>query len=177
MPEVKFIFIAAVSLDGKIGRNPNETSTVWTSQEDKKFLNDILNKIQVIVIGRKTYEIAIKPLSKRRCIVLTSQVEKIQQKSDLCYFFNPDAVNLKVFISELGFSQAAVLGGTKTYDTLLSQGFIDEIYLTIEPIIFGAGLSLFSKKLSILKNLKLDYVKKMNEDGSILLHYFLTNQP
>jgi dihydrofolate reductase len=48
---------------------------------------------------------------------------------------------------------------------------LDELYLTIEPISFGCGISLFENQQTT--KWKLRAIKKLNNVGTILLHYTL----
>jgi dihydrofolate reductase len=73
-----YIAVAAVTIDGKIARHPAHFSN-WTSKEDKSFLHEFLDACDCIIVGRKTYELAKEPLSKRRCVVLTRRVKGIEE--------------------------------------------------------------------------------------------------
>jgi dihydrofolate reductase len=55
----------------------------------------------------------------------------------------------------------------------LEKNLIDEIFLTIEPVIIEGDLSIF-KYVNDKYNFKLTDFKKLNED-TILLHYLKTD--
>ncbi|MDO8575841.1 MAG: dihydrofolate reductase family protein [bacterium] len=65
----------------------------------------------------------------------------------------------------------AVLGGTQTYTYFLENDLLDEIYLTIEPVVFGRGLNLFESSKGINASFHLESTKQLNDNGSLLLHY------
>ena len=69
------------------------------------------------------------------------------------------------------YETVAVLGGTKTYTWFLENDLLDELYITIEPIVFGRGLPLFESSEDINVQLKLESTKQLNEKGTLLLHY------
>ncbi len=71
-------------------------------------------------------------------------------------------------LSEMGYSSALLGGGTYLNTLFLEKKLIDEIILTVEPLIFGNGLSLFSKDFDI--NLTLQEVKQINKN-TVLLRY------
>ena len=50
----------------------------------------------------------------------------------------------------------------------MEAGLVDKLYLTIEPVVFGAGMTLFNKKFE--KALKLESMKKLGE-ATVLLEY------
>lgn len=166
----RYIALAAVTIDGKIAKNEKHFSN-WTSAEDKVFLRKELDCSDVIIVGNNTYKTAIKPLSKRNCIVLTSKVKTVSVENENLVLLNPKKVNLKTFIKTLGYQTITVLGGAKTYDYCLSKGMLDELFITIEPITFGAGINLFNSDKPSQKKWTLVSTKKLNSSGTILLHY------
>lgn len=167
----RYIALAAVTIDGKIAKNAKHFSN-WTSPEDKIFLRRELDRSDVVIVGNNTYKTAIKPLSKRNCIVLTTKVKTVSVENANLIFLNPKTVNLKTFITKLGYQTVAVLGGAQTYDYCLNHNMMDELYLTIEPISFGAGINLFSGGAKFKqKKWQLISTKKLNSSGTILLHY------
>ncbi|OGY43776.1 MAG: hypothetical protein A2729_00825 [Candidatus Buchananbacteria bacterium RIFCSPHIGHO2_01_FULL_39_14] len=168
MLKIKFTAIVVATLDGKIAQDERHYSD-WSSREDKIFLKYFLDQSDLIVVGNNTYKL-IKPLQRRRCLVFTSQVKTISKKSELCFYCNPQNVSLKNLFKKFNFSKIAILGGTKTYSLMLKEKLIDEIYLTIEPIIFGQGLNIFDLKLPP-NFFKLISIKKLNDKGSVLLYY------
>jgi riboflavin biosynthesis pyrimidine reductase len=42
-----------------------------------------------------------------------------------------------------GFTTAVLAGGAQTYRAFLDAGMVTELWLTIEPLAFGGGISLF----------------------------------
>lgn len=166
----KYIAIAAMTMDGKIAKGPKHFSD-WTSKEDKIFMHALLNKCDCIIVGNNTYKTASKPLSKRNRIVLTSQVSSPLQKTDKLLYVNPQKLDVKKFITKLKYRRVAILGGAQTYIYCLEHKMLDELYLTIEPVMFGRGVDLFASKSSLDFKLKLVSIKKLNKTGSILLHY------
>src|SRR3989338_4205103 len=165
---MRCIAIAAVSLDGKIALDSGHLSD-WTSKEDKDFLHEMLDKADVIVVGNNTYKTAIEPLSKRNCIVFTASVAELERKSEKLLYANPATANIPALLEH--YKTVAILGGMKTYSYFLRHNLLDELSLTIEPIVFGRGLNLFDMATNMNAQFKLESTKKLNEKGSLLLHY------
>jgi dihydrofolate reductase len=65
----------------------------------------------------------------------------------------------------------AILGGAQTYAWCLEQGIFDELYLTVEPIVFGRGINLFGDKTPLDKKFRLKKIQTFNKQGTILFHY------
>lgn len=195
---MKFLAIAAMTLDGKIAKNKDHLSTDWTSKEDRIFMRALLDKCDVIIVGNNTYKTAIKPLSKRNCIVFTKQVPSpgegmvrparqrlepkataggersnngVYRKSENLLYVNPTKVDVKKLITKLGYQKAAILGGAQTYTYCLQNNMMDELYLTVEPTVFGKGIDLFSPSKFSGALFKLISIKKLNAQGSLLLRY------
>ena len=166
----KNILLVAVTIDGKIARHDNHFSD-WTSPEDKQHLHKILDGCDVIVVGNKTYKTAITPLSKRKCIVFTRSVKNTKQVNKHCLYLNPKNIDIKSIISKNKYKNICILGGTSVYSFALENNMVDEIYLTIEPLVFGYGLSLFDANIKNKRKYKLISVKKLNKAGTVLLHY------
>ena len=144
--------LAAVTLDGKIARSVRGGSS-WTSREDKNFLHRELDKCDLIIVGRKTYELAKKPLSKRKCLVMTRKVKGWEKK-------------VKSLTGCI-----CILGGSEIYSYFLKHNLLDEIYLTVEPLVFGTGVPLFDIPLNVPQTFKLVSIKRLNRTGTIVLRY------
>ena len=166
----KYIAIAAISIDGKIALNSKHPSD-WTSKEDKVFMRALLSKCDVVVVGNNTYKMAKEPLSKRNCLVFSRSANQLISGSANLQFINPNKINIAKFMRSKKYRSIAILGGAQVYTYFLEKNLLDEIYLTIEPLIFGRGINLFSDLRTIPQNFTLSSVKKLNKQGSILLHY------
>lgn len=160
---MKVILIAAVSADGFIGKSRNHLAD-WTSPEDKKLFVELTKRAGVIVMGRNTYETIGKALPGRLNIVYTTRAidnPEVQTTSE-----EPQTL-LDRLIAD-GYDQVAICGGQTVYDLFLSAGIVDEIYLTIEPKLFGSGITLAKTAADL--NLKLISQQKINDD-TLNLHY------
>lgn len=164
----KIIAAAAITLDGKIALHRRHFSS-WTSREDKRFLHSFLDTCDVVVVGRQTYETARKPLSKRNCIVLTHSVAALKKRSDNLVFLNPKGADLRAILRS--HKKVAVLGGCLVYTYFLKHNLLDELFLTIEPLVFGRGIPLFAGSSKLPKHFRLLSMKRLNKKGSVLLRY------
>lgn len=166
----KYIAIAAVTLDGKIAKNSKHMSD-WTSKEDKVFMRALLAKSDVVIVGNNTYKTAIKPLSKRNCLVISRSANQLISKSANLEYVKPKAADVKKIVKQKKYRNIAILGGAQTYSFCLQNNLLDELYLTIEPLVFGSGINLFADGKNLEKYFKLVSVKKLNKRGSLLLRY------
>jgi|SRR3989338_1536483 len=161
--------VAAATIDGFIARYPGQSSS-WTSKEDHRHLQEMENNADVLLLGRTTYITAKKALSKRNCIVLTSRVKSIKKVNDKLVYINPKKADIEKFVKEKKYGKVCVLGGRGAYNYCLKKKLLDEIWLTVEPLLFGSGIGMFSEGISTGR-MKLVSMKKLNSKGTILLHY------
>lgn len=171
--------IAAMSADGFIGQDKNQPSLEWTSPEDKQFFANKTKQAGVVVMGRNTFATIGRPLSERLTVVYThcSKQELGQLLgSDLSQYrpdqlqvtqLNPD--QLVEQLTQQGYGQLAVCGGASIYSQFLQTDLVDELFLTIEPIMFGQGIRLSLEGLEL--RLKLKQTKQLNNQGTVLLNY------
>lgn len=174
---MKVILVVAMSLDGKITRGDENDISKWTSQEDKDFFYGMISKNNLIVMGSGTYEAVKKNLKldgKKLRMVMTRHPEKYKNNfiKDQLEFSSDSPTQLIDSLAKRGFKQMLLLGGSKIYGLFLKEKLVNEIYLSIEPKIFGSGKMLADfNELNI--TLKLQSVKKLNEQGTLLLHYLV----
>lgn len=158
--------IAALSADGFIARDAHHPAS-WTSKEDKRFFVEKTGRAGVVVMGSHTYETIGKPLKGRLNIVYSrfhsyEGVEVTQQE--------PGA--LLKDLEQRGYHEVAIIGGAHVYTLFMSAGLVNTLYLTIEPLTFGQGLSLFTK--SVEAKLQLKNTTRLGEN-SIALEYEVLN--
>ncbi len=75
----------------------------------------------------------------------------------------------KRFASE-GHQQMVVVGGAQIATSFLKEQLIDELWLTIEPKIFGTGGSFVTEE-NLDINLQLLSSERVNEQGTIINKY------
>lgn len=164
---MRVILLAAISTDGFIGRSSNELAN-WTTKEDKAFFIAKTKEAGVMVMGRTTFETIGRPLKGRRILVLTRNPEKYQSIENQVEYTSVSPHELVEQEKARGTEMLVIAGGAEIYSQFLAADLIKEMYLTIEPVLFGAGVPLardFSEK-----RLKRLAVESLGEQ-SVLLHY------
>lgn len=171
---MKITMIMVMTADGVIAKNKSHNSFTWTSKEDKEHFKTLSKKIGTLLVGGNTFKASgLKSYKDRKVIVLTTDPSK--------YEFGDDIITLKgnpkSIVKELKKKQIkhiALIGGMKTNSQFLKEGLVNDIYLTIEPKMFGKGMHL-AGEFDLNINLKLDSIEKLNPDGTLLLHYLVLN--
>ncbi len=160
---IKSFIIAAVSADGFIAKDENHPA-YWTSKEDKKRFVELTKRAGTVIMGSTTYATLHRPLSDRTMIVYSRTNKNFPGAT--CTNDHPEDLMDK--LEDKGVSEVAICGGSHIYTMFLKAQVVQKIYLTVEPIIFGKGISLFKEVF----NIRLDLVSaEKAESGSILLEY------
>src|SRR3990167_3664298 len=172
---MRVILVMVQSLNGKITRGDDTDIYKWTSKEDQKFFFSFLKKHEVIIMGSRTYEAARKNIKlddKRLRIVLTSTPKRYSSEQELgkIEFTNANPADLLARLETDGYKQVLLVGGGKVNAAFFAQNLVDELYLTIEPVLFGKGKAIIAEK-KFNANLKLINLTKLNPKGTLLLHY------
>jgi len=165
-PKPRYIAFVAASIDGRISLS-SKTLPKWTSSEDQQFLQKSLSLADAVVVGRNTYQAAVDRLRKRNTFVLSSRPTTIKRRGTVT-FVNPVNVDIPKLFTR--YKIVAVLGGGAVYRFMLERGLLDEIFVTIEPLIFGRGKEMFVGGSRTMK-VRLLSVKRLNRTGTLLLHY------
>ncbi len=160
---INTFIIAAQSLDGFIGPKDHTNSMSWTSGVDKEFFKKKTKEAGVIILGRTTFETIGKALPERKMIVYTSKpldIEGVEATQE-------EPLELLKRLEAEGYSSVAICGGSSIYSLFLESGLVNELFITVEPIIFGEGIPLFSKenqtKLNLLSSTPLsEHVRLLN---------------
>ena len=174
--KVTCTLIAAVSLDGRITRGNKEGSD-WTSREDHQWFQKKLDDFDVLVMGRRTFDAIPRPLAPRNRVVFSRfaspplQRGRVRGGGNLHFLKNPTIRRLNAFLKQHNWTRIAVLGGVQIYDWFLKRNLISEMYLTLEPVVFGSGKPLASVSPHKSPAFRLVSVKRLNRQGTLLLHY------
>jgi dihydrofolate reductase len=164
------VFIAT-SLDGFIAR-PDGTfdflSIVEQPNEDYGFA-EFFASVDALVIGRHTYETALGfpewPYAGKRCFVLTHRETPSVHGEQ---FFAGAASGLVEQLA-LGGAQRLYVDGGQVIREFLTADLIDDMTLSIVPILIGSGISLFGAEVP-QRRLKLASSRSF-PSGLVQLHY------
>lgn len=163
---MKLILLMALTADGKIARNEAHFPN-WTGKADKAMFKRTTQRAGVIIMGSKTFATIGKPLPNRLNVVLTRRPEQYQSQTNLV-FTSDNPRKIMEWLASQGYDTAVLAGGATINSLFLKEKLIDELIITVTPVLFGQGLSLFTEpanvKLALLDSKQLD-------SDAILLHY------
>lgn len=161
---MKTFIIAVLSADGLIAEAQEQSSVTWRSKEDRKFFIEKTREARVVIMGANTFHTMARPMPDRLHIVYSYEpidVPGVEATSKA-----PGEVLRD--LEARGYTQVAICGGATIFTMFMDAGLVDKLYITIEPVIFGAGMTLFNKKFE--KNLELVSMQKLGEQ-TVLLEY------
>lgn len=172
---MKVTMVMVASVNGKITKGDNPDVRAWTSDEDAALFASIKENATVIIMGSKTYEVArakmkLKPGTLR--VVMTRDPQKFaaDSVSGQLEFTSEFPKELIVRLAARGLKEALLFGGGETNALFLESKLVDEIRLTIEPLLLSTGKSLVSDMLTDIQ-LKLMSTEKLNDKGTLHLVY------
>jgi len=170
---MQIIMVDAVSVNGKITKGAASDTHTWTSSEDWDAFVRLRDACDVLVMGAATYE-AVRPTASASLlrVVLTNHPEKY---SSVCVpgqleFVAEDPQALVKRLAKAGHSTLLVAGGSHVNSQFLAAGLVDDVYLTFEPVLFGAGTPLVIET-DLEVSLRLQSVRTLNPQGTLLAHY------
>ncbi len=155
----------ATSLDGFIARSDDgldwldEANAMVPDGEDFGY-RELMDSVDVLVLGRRTYE---KVLSFGEWAYGTKPVVVLSRKPIFFPPGVPDTVShsskpprdLLEMLSNEGVEHVYVDGGI-TVQGFLAEGLVDEITVTVIPVILGGGIRLFG---SLESDINLTHVR------------------
>ena len=139
---MKVILYAAVSVDGKLAEATGQVSTDWTSEADYKWFVAQTKVCGVVAMGRKTFSTISRPLKDRLLYVMTRSPESCEPMGDSVIFTSMTPEEIVADAEARGYKTLALAGGSEIHTLFFEAGLVDELYLTVEPVLFGHGVPL-----------------------------------
>ena len=163
----KIILFIASSLDGFIARENDTVDWLFTDQEYgyKQFYSSI----DTILIGRKTFEHSLtfgETYHGKEVFVFSKN--KNAKNINNIHFEQDIIATTKNLLNKDG-KNIWLVGGAEIITVMLNNDFINEIILSIHPLILGRGIPLFKE---IVKEIKMTLIKEIRyETGLLQAHY------
>jgi dihydrofolate reductase len=145
---MKTVVYVGTSLDGFIARTNGEFD--WLSQfandEAIRAYEELINRIDAIVIGRGTFEKVLTfpswPYDKKVFVLSTSMTETPASIREKVTILSMAPGALLSHLSGMGYSTIYIDGG-KVIQTFLKEGLVNELIISKAPMLIGSGIPLF----------------------------------
>lgn len=170
---MKTILVFVSTLDGKVTKWGDPNVRLWSSQSDQDYFKKIWNENRLIIMGSKTYNAdPIKQSSNHLLVIMTRHLSKYRKNETLgqLEFTDESPGQLIDRFKKEGQKQILIVGGPHIATSFLKEQLIDELWLTIEPKIFGTGGN-FVKEEKLNINLQLLSSKRVNKKGTLINRY------
>jgi dihydrofolate reductase len=151
----KVIFGGANSLDNYFAREDGSVDWLLWSDEVTEIMKDFWPRIDCIVMGRKTYDVATQgapktkgkkaknPYGDIKTYVFSRTLEP--GECDGVEIVAEDPAKFVRKVKKRKGKDICIMGGGELARPLLEGGVIDEIGFNIHPVLLGSGVPLFHK--------------------------------
>ena len=170
---MKIVLVFVSILDGKVTKWGDPVVKRWSSQEDKDYFRKTMSDSKLIVMGSNTFNAEpMKPSEKHITIVMTGHPSDYLEKQvpGQIEFTDESPAQIAERFRDVGYEIMHVVGGPKVATSFLKAQLVDELWLTIEPKIFGKGDILVSHELLDIE-LKMIRCENVNEQGTLIMKY------
>ena len=165
------ILYMGISINGYIAKADGDSE--WTSDEDLKGFYEGSKRAGNIVMGKNTYLAAMKsgyfPFPDALNIVVTHEQIENRWGDERVLITDRSPNDVARLLEEKGFQTLFLAGGGQLNTSFMKDHLINEIYLDVEPLIFGRGIPIFADS-DFETELELIETKQINPN-TVQLHY------
>jgi len=166
----KVVFGGAMSLDGYIAGPNGEYD--WIVMDPDIDFAGMMQRFDTFLIGRKTFEAmrrmgdAAPPTPGIRHLVFSRTL----RAEDCPYPLSGDAERAVADLRQQPGKDIALFGGGELFRSLLAAGLVDEIGVSLVPVLLGGGIPLLPSPADRAR-LKLKSQRVYEKTGTIHLEY------
>ena len=143
----KVIFSVANSLDNYIARKDGAVDWLSLGEEVASMMSEFWKTIDAVVIGRKTYEPVLKSgkpfpayAGVKNYVLSSTLPESLDKNVEI---ISEDATEFVRKLKNQEGKDIFVMGGGVLAKPLFEANLIDEVGVTIQPVLLGSGIPLF----------------------------------
>lgn len=174
----KMVLYIATSLDGCIAKPGDDLSflSIVQQQGEDYGYGAFIETIDTVILGRKTYDWVMTQVSEfphadKETYVITRTARPATGKIQ---FYTGSLKELVIKLKKKKGKNIFVDGGAETVHELLKEKLIDELYISVIPVLLGDGVRLF--KDGRPEQLLQLYSSKKFDTGLVQLHYTTVNK-
>ena len=170
---MKTIVVFVTTLDGKITKWGDPHVQRWSSKEDQAYFKKTWEESPLIIMGSATFDFdPVKPKPDQLLVILTTKPQQYThyEVAGQLEFTNETPTQVVDRFRAKGYEQMLVVGGPHVATSFFNEGLVDELWLTLEPKIFGSGGN-FVVEAQLDVELKRISLETVNERGTIIAKY------
>ncbi len=167
---MKFSVFCGVSVDGFLARPDDTFDFLDTGEQEPHGFPEFLASVDVIVIGRRTFEVVLKLghlalYGKKPVVVLSSRpLGSSPVKGRAIEQMSGEPAEIQAQLKARGFKHAYIDGGI-TIQRFLAAGLIDRLIITRVPVLIGEGIPLFGP---VPRDIRLRHVATRSYPGGLV---------
>ena len=172
----KLTFGGANSLDNFIARKDGAVDWLMWGDEAAAVMKDFWQKIDTVLIGRKSYEAGLKyskgknPYPNIKTYVFSRTLKRAEGAAQIV---SENAVEFVRELKNQDGREICLMGGGDFARTLFEAGLIDELGFNIHPVLLGQGIPLF---LEMSRQIDLELIESRPfKNGCVLVSYRVKN--
>ncbi len=146
----KVTFGGANSLDNFIARKDDAVDWLMWSKEAAAVMTDFWKTIDTVVMGRKTYEVALRMgvgggayPGVKNYVFSRTMTQSAGKKVKGLEIISEDAADFVRKLKNEDGKDICVMGGGLLAKSLFEADLIDEVGFNIHPVLLGSGIPLF----------------------------------
>ena len=149
-----------MSVDGFLARQDDALDFLHTGEQEPHGFKEFLASVDVVVIGRRTFEVVLKLghlvlYSKKPVVVLSGRPLNFSSaKGGVVERMSGEPTEIVKQLKSRSFKHAYIDGGI-TIQRFLAAGCIDRLVITRVPVLIGTGIPLFGP---VLRDISLRHV-------------------
>lgn len=159
---MKVTLYMAISVNGYIAKLNDNTE--WVCESDWDELQKKLKESDAVIMGRRTYEISGEDFPYGECLnVVFTRNPNLAKEQNNTLFTNKNPAEVLNVLERQRKENILIIGGGEINRLFLKSGLVDEIILSVHPILLGDGVK-FSANGLYESELKLLGVNKLDQD-------------
>lgn len=177
MNERNLAIYIATSLDGYIAREDDSLDWLFRVEgEEDNGYSDFYETVDTILIGKRTYDWVMEhengdfPYKNKECYVFSRTVH---EETEFVKFVSGNVVDFTNKLKREEGKRIWLVGGGELIHSFLKEKLVDELIMTVAPVIIGKGIPLF-KELDFDLEFSLKGMKQFNQFAE--LHYEVKNR-
>ena len=134
----------AASLDGYIAGPGGDYS--WIPMDPSVDFAALFAKVDTVLIGRRSFEVALQsgaaPWAPSARVYVFSRSMRAEDHPDVTIVGRDAGAVVASLRAEEGDGEIWLFGGGELFRTMLAEGQVDSVEVTVVPILLGAGVPL-----------------------------------
>jgi len=145
----------------------------WTGSDDKKWFAGVSREAGVIIMGNNAFKQINRPLSGRLIKVMVLPGEEGENIEGQVEYTSKKPAEVIEELETRGYKQVVIGGGAMINTLYLEANLVDEMWLSVIPMVLGSGIGLFRNDVDLEKELELISSEKLGEKGLVLKYKLL----